>query len=238
MPEKPMGGVDSGTLFDRDLLDTITQSPELFTIHEPQLQEAAQLGDREAFGLLVRHYHSPLLRYASVALMRSHLKSLAPDTVQTTYVNVLERLSLPDVKDRPLPRFPYFLLTLRHIIADIWKSWYISRTSLYDFGVTEPYGRASVPSALGSLAMSETPSEAERQRVETAVDAKAILRILLSQVNENRRRILGMRFLADRSEADIAKELGISVNTVNWAVRTAMLQIRRYARERGIATWR
>ncbi|HEV7454746.1 MAG TPA: sigma-70 family RNA polymerase sigma factor [Candidatus Saccharimonadales bacterium] len=93
--------------------------------NEAELQRAARLGDRAAFGTLAEYYRPILLGYAHsmyAGVDNGSFHHRAEDSVQEAILTVLSAVSQQEIASRPDPRLPYFFSAMRSEFLDWLKS--------------------------------------------------------------------------------------------------------------------
>jgi RNA polymerase sigma-70 factor (ECF subfamily) len=172
-----------------------------------QLAAAIRSGDESAFVQLFRCYVTGLIRAAS-QIVRS--ESVAQDIVMDVFARLWrDRLSIAE--DARLPA--YLTVAVRNACIDYLRHDRLE-LSLREMSIEDGW-------APGMSAVPLTPEE-ELERSE----AKEVIRHAFTSLPQRMRQVLELRWLADKSYKEIAKELGMPVKSVENYLGRAMRLLR------------
>jgi RNA polymerase sigma-70 factor (ECF subfamily) len=172
----------------------------------------AEAGDDEARQSLLERHRGRLKRMIAVRLdsrMAARLDS--SDIVQETMAEAARRLD-DFLAERPLPFFPWLRRLAGDRLVEAYRAHVLAKKRAVDREV--PLGRAASDASTARLAdrlVDAGGSPSAHFRREERV---RLLRAVLSQLTENDREVLIMRYLEHLRFGEIAAVLGISENAV------------------------
>lgn len=166
-----------------------------FMENESSLIQKAQRGDKDAFGMLYKHYFPRIYRYCKANIYRS---DLASDICQETFLKVWK--ALPTFRFSESGTFQAYVYQIaRNLIIDL--------------------SRKKKEFSLESYKDIETEDDlVEKMARKDNID---IIKRVLATLSEKDRQILILRYFEDMSHRETAKIIGISEGALR--VRTARL---------------
>ena len=158
----------------------------------PELLRGAIAGDAASFTQLYESYLTPVYRYL---LVRSKSKALAEDLTQVVFLKAFEHQSaLAKEGSKPLA---YLYTVARNSLIDYWKK----KKEVHQSDVAETFEKVPdnkrTPDALAEQ------NDLSRELIEG-----------LSQLTEEQREVVSLKYLHDYSAAEIAKQIGKSEEAV------------------------
>ena len=190
------------------------QEPNVTSI---QVRRAVR-GERDALGWLVGHL-DPLLR-AQVRMrlgVRNHAD--VEDVVAEVWAIVLQRLD--DLRPRDGRFAPTFIAFLSTTALNLCNAQLRRRARALASGV-DPVGETSRAGAIERLA---DPTRGVVTRVDGR-DVRELIEEVLQRMSADRRDVLALRLLDQRSNRAVAEQLGVPPNTVAVRYRRALLEMR------------
>lgn len=177
------------------------------TTETRMLVEAAQAGDRAAFGRLYQHYREPVFRFIQFRVGNRHV---AEDLTGDTFVRALRHLGQYTWQGKDVGAWLFTIA--RNLIADYYKtSRYRLDVSVDDFGP----GRA------------DTDRRGNPAAVAEANAMTAILDAALVELTHGERQVLALRFGADLTVTESARFLDMNEGAVKAAQHRAVRKLRR-----------
>lgn len=168
------------------------------------LVQRMRRGDASAGDVLVRRYHQPLLRYLHRLAGSGHI---AEELLQATWLSVLEHIEKFDPKTGGGFKSWVFRIATNKA-HDLWRS--RSREKVAHGGM-----KLIVEEQVGGA---EAPVESVEQQEKLA---RAI-----RQLPENQRMVLLLRYYSQMKFVEIARTLGIPLNTALGRMHKAMLNLK------------
>lgn len=157
-----------------------------------QLIQGAMAGDQTLFTQLYELYMTPVYRYLFV---RTRDKALAEDLTQVVFLKAFEHQSaLSASGSKPLA---YLYTTARNALIDYWKK------------------KKEVHQSDASDSFEKAPDE--KRTPDKLVEQSDLVRELvggLSQLTEEQREVISLKYFHDYSAAEIAKQIGKSEEAV------------------------
>ena len=175
-------------------------------------------GNNKAFDLLLSRTKTKLFTYIMFVVRD---RDVADDIFQETFVKVI--IKLQQRKYTNSGKFSAWLVRIAHnVIMD----WYREQRSEKIVEPTEDNDLSNLCSALLDM-------NVENRYVNTQVlkDVKKMMNML----PPTQREVVFMRFYQEMSFKEIAEATGVSINTSLGRMRYAILNVRRMAREHGVA---
>lgn len=175
-------------------------------------------GNNKAFDLLLSRTKTKLFTYIMFVVRD---RDVADDIFQETFVKVI--IKLQQRKYTNSGKFSAWLVRIAHnVIMD----WYREQRSEKIVEPTEDNDLSNLCSALLDM-------NVENRYVNTQVlkDVKKMMNML----PPTQREVVFMRFYQEMSFKEIAEATGVSINTSLGRMRYAILNLRRMAREHGVA---
>ena len=175
-------------------------------------------GNNKAFDLLLSRTKTKLFTYI-IFVVRD--RDVADDIFQETFVKVIVKL-----QQRKYTNSGKFSAWLVRIAHNVIMDWYREQRSEKIVEPTEDNDLSNLCSALLDM-------NVENRYVNTQVlkDVKKMMNML----PPTQREVVFMRFYQEMSFKEIAEATGVSINTSLGRMRYAILNLRRMAREHGVA---
>jgi RNA polymerase sigma factor (sigma-70 family) len=189
--------------------------------HEMELQQAAWQGDQEAFGKLVEYYRPVLVDYAYrmyAQVDNGAFTHRAEDSVQQALLYVLNAVLTKTPDERPMPKLPYFYLSVRSDFLDWLKSAsYLRASPVGDLSRGfDAEGAAVYSSTLvdkTSKAIEENSEDTIARAVEVN-EARTALVAVWRTLSDRQHQYVYLRFVEGRSLEEISSMTGHSVRAV------------------------
>lgn len=176
--------------------------------------EAAKAGDKGALANILRR-HGPRL-YRSVLLPRLGSEAAAQDALADTYMRVVERFDR--YSWRPCGVYPWLRVVAMRIALDVLRA--RKRETLFQpSDMVRAIERAE-------LDLEEGIDDKLCEKRDLA-QARERLHSALSAINRRYQTAIRCRILEDRSRADCAAELGVSVATFDVVLHRALKSLKR-----------
>ncbi|MBR7065629.1 MAG: sigma-70 family RNA polymerase sigma factor [Prevotella sp.] len=175
-------------------------------------------GNNKAFDLLLSRTKTKLFTYIMFVVRD---RDVADDIFQETFVKVIVKL-----QQRKYTNSGKFSAWLVRIAHNVIMDWYREQRSEKIVEPTEDNDLSNLCSALLDM-------NVENRYVNTQVlkDVKKMMNML----PPTQREVVFMRFYQEMSFKEIAEATGVSINTSLGRMRYAILNLRRMAREHGVA---
>ena len=175
-------------------------------------------GNNKAFDLLLSRTKTKLFTYIMFVVRD---RDVADDIFQETFVKVIVKL-----QQRKYTNSGKFSAWLVRIAHNVIMDWYREQKSEKIVEPTEDNDLSNLCSALLDM-------NVENRYVNTQVlkDVKKMMNML----PPTQREVVFMRFYQEMSFKEIAEATGVSINTSLGRMRYAILNLRRMAREHGVA---
>jgi len=211
----PSGPVDA-----RGTVAGVARVPGTDLDAEAELCARAQAGDRAALGEILRR-HGPRL-YRCVLLPRLGSRALAEEALGATYVKVVERFDR--FRWQSVGVYPWLRVVALRVAVDLMRS--RKRERIFDPADLERELDAAEAEDRTADALERHDLELARRRVDEA----------LGRLHERYAHVIRLRVLEERSREDAARELGVTVSTLDVILHRAMAALRKaLATERGPA---
>lgn len=178
---------------------------------ERQLCERAHAGDRAALGTLLRR-HGPRL-YRSVLLPRLGSVAAAEEALSATYVRVVERFG--QFTWQSVGVYPWLRTVALHVALDQLRR--RKREVLF-----EP---ADLEREVDGAGRGGEPPELLEQR--DLATARARVDTVLGRINPRYALVIRLRVLEERSREEAARELGVTVATLDVVLHRALAALRK-----------
>jgi RNA polymerase sigma factor (sigma-70 family) len=178
---------------------------------EAELCARARGGDRAALGELLRR-HGPRL-YRAVLLPRLGDRSLAEEALSSTYVKVVERFD--QFTWQGVGIYPWLRVVALRVALDLLRSRHRERVFSPE-DLQRELDQAEREDRSADL-LERHDLEAARRRVDAA----------LGRLHERYALVIRLRVLEERSRDDAARELGVTVATLDVVLHRAMTALRK-----------
>lgn len=205
-PRSPIGPLDG-----RGRVRAVPGSPEQLLDEEAELCARAKAGDRVALGSLLQR-HGPRL-FRAVLLPRLGNPALAEEALGITYVKVVERFAQFTWQSCGL--YPWLRVVALRVALDLLRS--RRRERLFAPADVERELDLAEREDRSAELLERHDLEQARRRVEAA----------LGRLHERYALVIRLRVLEERSREEAARELGITVPTLDVVLHRALTALRR-----------
>ncbi len=152
----------------------------------------AAAGDQDAFAAVYTRYFTPVFRYI---YFRVRSKHEAEDIAQTVFMNALRAIGR--YRDQGKEPLAYFFTIARNAVINYWRT-----------------RRTTPMSALEHFFATKASDEPEPDEVAIDAEAGAEVREALTKLTEEQQEAITLRFMAQRTNAEIAEAMGKSEEAV------------------------
>lgn len=149
-----------------------------------------------------------------------------PRRVQETYLELTQTLSRLAQEQGRSPTIAELAEAMDMDAEAVVEAMEVGRTAYQGVSLDEPVSDGDTETSRAELIGSDDPDL-------TFAAERTSLRSLLARLPVRERRILYLRFFEERTQAEIAEEVGVSQMHVSRLLRQSMDQLRRYARDVG-----
>ncbi len=202
----PIGPVDA-----RGKVARVAMAPGTDLDAEAELCARAQAGDRAALGEILRK-HGPRL-YRSVLLPRLGSRALAEEALGATYVKVVERFDR--FTWQSVGVYPWLRVVALRVAVDLMRSRH--RERIFAPADLERELDAAEPDDRTADLLERHDLELARRRVDEA----------LGKLHERYARVIRLRVLEERPREEAARELGVTVSTLDVVLHRAMAALKK-----------
>ncbi|MBN2193944.1 MAG: RNA polymerase sigma factor [Polyangiaceae bacterium] len=178
---------------------------------EANLCARARAGDREALGAILRQ-HGPRL-YRSVLLPRLGSRALAEEALSATYVKVVERFD--QFTWQSVGVYPWLRVVALRVALDLVRS--RKRERIFDPSDLERELDVANQEDRSADLLERHDLDLARRRVEDA----------LGRIHERYALVIRLRVLEERSREEAARELGVTVSTLDVVLHRAMAALKK-----------
>ncbi|HOU91439.1 MAG TPA: RNA polymerase sigma factor [Polyangiaceae bacterium] len=206
-----LGSAPIGQGDARDRVARVAMEPGPDLDAEAELCARAQAGDRAALGELLRR-HGPRL-YRSVLLPRLGSRSLAEEALGATYVKVVERFDR--FTWQKVGVYPWLRVVALRVAVDLMRS--RRRERIFNPADLERELDAAERDDRTADVLERHDLEIARRRVEEA----------LGRIHERYAQVIRLRVLEERSREEAARELGVTVSTLDVVLHRAMAALKK-----------
>jgi RNA polymerase sigma-70 factor (ECF subfamily) len=172
-------------------------------------------GNNDAFDILVKRYESKVFTYIFYSVKK---QETAEDIFQETFVKAV--VAIKQGRYTENGKFSSWIMRISH-------------NALLDY-YRQVQSESLVSNDESEVDLFNDTSLAVNDNMETSLVDKQTLadvRFLITQLPENQRQVVLMRYYQDMSFKEIADTTGVSINTALGRMRYALINLRRLARE-------
>ena len=174
-------------------------------------------GDNRSFEILLYRHKSPLFGYI-YSLVND--KDLAEDFFQDTFIKAVTH-----IKSGSYVEQGYFFSWLCRLARNMIIDYFRRNKNIINISNDQTEVDITAGKAMEALSI---------QDIMVDTDIREELKYLLSLLPKEQRQILVLRFYYDMSFKDIADTLGISINTALGRARYAIMNIRKWAKQKSM----
>ncbi len=190
---------------------------KICSLTDEQLVKNYAQGDNSAFDILLSRYQQKLYSYI---LFLVHDAEVANDLFQETFVKAIVRIRQGRYVESG--KFSAWLTRIAHnLVIDKYRQDKNSNVISNDASDADLFNDAALSDITVEMKMITEQSLSDVGR-------------LLSELPENQREVIYMRFYQDMSFKEIADTTGVSINTALGRMRYGLINLRKIVNERGI----